>query len=75
MGYSFKLLEYKTDGKLVETLGSEGGHKLDGRLGRNRAVDDAYAYYARIKHVRGYLVGFNLYKDGHLVRAYLIDTN
>ena len=71
MGYSIEILEPKLDGTIDKILGTDGQHKLDGRLGWDRATNDAIDYTLKLKHIKPHIVGFRLFYNGQYKRDWI----
>ena len=68
MSYSLEILDRDNTGAITRLLGTDGSFTLDGRFGYERADYEAMEYYLRIKHIKPFIIGYRLLKDGRKIR-------
>jgi len=71
MSYSSRTLLTKLDGSIGEELGSFSHNKIDGRYGYMKADENAMNHFLSERHIKPYLIGYRLYKDGQKIRDFV----
>ena len=71
--YRYEILDRDLEGNIVPLLGSDGSGAIDGRFGHMRADYEAMDRYLKLKHVKPYIIGYRLIKNGTAQRNFIFE--